>query len=203
MDFEELLETLDIESPTDLVYFEQFAELMEISEEIPLETLCVLFEGMEPSVLVELISGYFEEITQSLPDGEDELYTLLFGIDTTLQTLASNGEDETMRIFAEEFYRVRTWYLFEPSVLCTNQTEGDEREITLFEALTEYRAKNYTDDDLTFDFTNALSFQLDEYIVSVGSLYNDDDYNDDDDYDDDEDDYDNKDYSEHDDNDEM
>ena len=187
MDLEELLEKLDIESPADLVYFEQFADLMESPIDIPFETLSVLVEGMDHSVLAELTSGYFEDILQFVPEGEDEVYTLLYNINTTLQTMAENGEDETLRLFSEELYKFRSWYLLEPSVLCVNHTEGTEEEITLFEALTNNRSKNFTDDDFVFDFEGALSYQLDEYIVSLSSLLNED--YDDDSYDESEDDY--------------
>jgi len=187
MDLEELLEKLDIESPADLVYFEQFADLMESPIDIPFETLGLLIEGMDPIVLAELTSGYFEDILQFVPDGEDEVYTLLYNINTTLQTMAEGGEDETLRLFAEELYKFRSWYLLEPNVLCINHTEGTEEEITLFEALTNYRSKNFTDDDFVFDFEGVFSYQLDEYIVSLGSLYNEG--YDDDDSDDEEDDY--------------
>jgi hypothetical protein len=173
MDLEELLEKLDLDSPADLVYFEQFADLMESPIDIPFETLCALIESMDPSVLAELTSGYFEDILMFVPDGEDEVYTLLYNINTTFQTMIESGEEETLRLFAEELYRFRSWYLLEPSVLCINHSEGSEEEITLFEALTNYRSKNFTDNDYVFDFDNALSFQLDEYIVSLGSLIND------------------------------
>lgn len=173
MDLDELLEKLGIESPDDLEYFEQFADFMEDPSDIPFETIYALTEGIDPHVLAELTVGYFEDILQFVPDEEDDVYTLLYNFGTTLQTLAGGGEDETLRLFAEELYRFRSWYLFEPSVVCTNHTEGTELEITLFEALTSYRAKNYTEDDLTFDFSDTLSFQLDEYIVSLGSIIED------------------------------
>ena len=173
MDITELLEKLDIDSPSELVYFEQFADLMEDPEDISYDAISALTEGMEPSVLSELVGGYFEDIMQSVPDDEDDVYTLLHNIDTTLQTLASSGEDEPLRLFNEELYRFRSWYLFEPCVLCSNLTDGTEQEITLLEALANCRAKNFTDDDYDFDFTNALSFQLDEYIISLGALLED------------------------------
>ena len=173
MDIEELLEKLDIDSPADLVYFEQFADLMEDPEEISFEAICAIAEGMDPSVLEELTGNYFEDILQAVPDDESEVYTLLHNIDTTLRTLAGSGEDEPLRVFIEELYRFRSWYIFEPCVLCTNHLEGSEEEITLFEALTNCRAKNFIDDDFIFNFSNALSYQLDEYIVSLGELLED------------------------------
>lgn len=184
MDFDELLALLDIETPSGLVYFEQFAELMETPQDIPFETLAALVEEMEPEILSELVEGYFEDILKFLPDGEDELYTLLLNISTTLKTLASGNEEDGGPAFTEELYKFRTWYLFDSRVLCTDQAAGTEREVALMEALTEYRAQNFTDDDLAFDFSEALDYPLDEYIVSLDALY-DDDYDDRDDYDED------------------
>jgi hypothetical protein len=189
MDIEELLEKIDIEAPSGLVYFEQFADLMEEQADIPLETLFALAEGMDPAVLAELTGGYFEDILQSVPDDEDELYSLLYSVGTTLETLAGSGEEETIRLFTEEFYRFRSWYMFEPTVMCTDPAESSEQEMTLYEALTSHRAKNFTNEDFIYDFSNALSFQLDEYIISIGSMYDDDFDEDYDDEGDDEDAY--------------
>jgi len=179
MDLEELLEKLDMESPAELIYLEQFSDLMEDPCEVPFETLNALFEGMDQAVLSELVSGYFEDIMPCVPDGEDELYTLLYGVGATLQTLAEGSEEETLHMFAEELFRFRNWYLFDACVMCANHTEGTEREITLYEALTNQRVKNFTDNDYAFDFSGALSFQLDEYVVSLASLYHNDDENED------------------------
>ncbi|MCL2111486.1 MAG: hypothetical protein FWH32_04420 [Clostridiales bacterium] len=181
MTLDELLALLDISTPEELVYFEQFADLMENPQDIPYETLAMLTEGMEPDVIAELLSGYFEDILTSVPDGEDELYTLMTNINTTLGSLAISNEDDAMRVFAEELHRFRSWYLFEASVLCTNPEEGTEREIVLLEALTNHRAKSFTDESCELDFSGALDFPLDEYIVSLGSII-EDDYGDGDSY---------------------
>lgn len=186
MDFDELLALLDIESPSDLIYFEQFADLMETQQEIPFETLSALVEDMEPETLSELVEGYFEDILKFVPDGEDELYTLLSNICTTMRTLAAMGEEDSPHAFSEELYKFRSWYLFESRVLCTDHAEGTERELPLMEALANHRAQNFTDDDSVFDFSETLDYPLEEYIVSLDSLFeDDDDYDDDDDDDDD------------------
>ena len=187
MDFDELLAFLDIDTPAELVYFEQFADLMEEPQEIPFETLNALAERMEPEVLCELVGGYFEDILKSVPDGESDLYTLLINIDTTLESLSSSSEDDAMHMFAEELYKFRSWYLFDQCVLCTNLADGTEKELTLFEALANQRAQHFTDDDFEFDFVDALDYPLDEYIVSLASLSEDgfdgdDNYSEDNDY---------------------
>jgi len=182
MNPEELLLMLDIESPAELVYFEQFADLMEYPHDIPQETLTALAEGMEPGALQELVEGYFEEIIQFVPDDESDLYTLLQNIATTLAALAEGSEEDSAGMFAEELYRFRSWYLLENSVIIKDFAEGTEREVPPMEALTVYRVQNFTDEDYSFDFTDALDYRLDEYIVSLGSLA-EDNYDDGDDYD--------------------
>jgi len=173
MDLDELLALLDIETPSDLAYFEQFADMMEEPRDITFEALNALVEGMEPDSLSELLEGYFEEILKSVPDGEDDLYTLLLNISVTLQSLSTGNEEDGMSIFAEELYKFRSWYLFENSVICEDRSDGSEREIPLSEALTNNRVQNFTDDDYLFDFSGALDYQLDEYIVSLGDIIED------------------------------
>ena len=182
MDLEELLAILDIDSPSELVYFEQFTDLMEQPQEIPYETLAALIEGMDPETLAEMIEGYFDEIMKFVPDCEGELYTLLQNISTTLVSLAGATEDDSSHTFAEELYKFRSWYMFESTVLTKELAEGTEREIPLMEALTTYHVQNFTDDDFLFDFSDALDYHLDEYIVSLSSLAADS-YDDGDEYD--------------------
>ena len=206
MSLDELLALLDIESPEELVYFEQFADLMEEQEDIPYETLADLAEGMDPDVLHELLGSYFEDVLKAVPDGEDELYTLLINIGNTLQAMARGGvdgagedadadvgrelelddEEGGFRVFAEELYKFRSWYLAEEFVYCTDLADGLQREITLFEALTNYRVQSHTGEDFEFDFGGALDYPLEEYIVSLGAII-EDDYGDGDTYGEDED----------------
>jgi len=174
MNLDELHALLDIKSPSEFVYFEQFADLMEEPQDIPAETLAELTEEMDGGTLNDLVTGYFEEVLKYVPDGEDELYTLLTNIGTTLGTLASQIESDTMGTFAEELYRFRTWYLFESRVLCTELNEGTENELSLFAALTNYRVQNISGEEYEFDFIDALDFPLEEYIVSMDSIMEDD-----------------------------
>ncbi len=174
MNLDALLKLLELETPDELVYFEQFAELTEEPQDIPVETLTELAAAMEPDVLSELVGGYFEDLLKFVPDDEDDLYTLLSNIGTTLSSLAEGREDDSARSFAEELYKFRTWYLFDSRVQCTDLSEGVEREVTLIEALTNYRVQSFTDNEYTFDFSAALDYPLEEYIVSLGSLMEDD-----------------------------
>ena len=186
MDLDELLSLLDATTPSELVYFEQFADLMEEPQDIPYETLAILSEGMEPAVISELVGGYFDDTLSFVPDDEEDLYTLLSNISRTLQSLPLGSDEDASHLFAEELYKFRSWYLFDHCVICTDLSEAKESEISLFEALTSYRSQNFTDEEYEFDFSGALDYPMDEYIVSLSSIIEDDDYE----YEDDDDDYD-------------
>ena len=187
MNYEDLLILLEIESPSDLVYFEQFAELVESTEDISIEPIAQIVEGMERDVLSELTESYFEDMLKFIPDDDADLYSLLSAISKTLVAIAESGDaEESDRMYAEELYKFRNWYLFDGIVQCIDLDDDSASEMTVYEALTNHRIQNIMDKDYTFDFSEALDYPLDEYIVSLSSLSDDDDYDydDDDDYDD-------------------
>jgi len=174
MGIEELLELLEIEHASELVYFEQFAELIENDADISLEAITSLVEDLEPEVLTELVGGYFEELLNSAPDDQPELFTLLQTIATTLSSLAQGSEDEELaHACAEEIYKFRNWFLYDGRVLATDVATGEESEQSVFEALANVRLQRHVDNEYSFDFEDALDYPLEEYIVSLASLMED------------------------------
>jgi len=195
MDFDELMELLEIESPSEFVYFEQFAELIESDADIPLETFTELFSEIESGILSELTESYFEDLLKFVPDDETELYTLLETIGTTMSSLAAGvDQEDAEHVYAEEFFKFRNWYLYDGRVLCEDRTANTEVEYSVMEALTNYRLQSLGDGDYSYDFSEALDYPLDEYIVSLATLttdsYGDGDEDEDDYLDDEEEDYD-------------
>ena len=188
MNYEDLLSFLDMEDPSEFVYFEQFAELIESGDDISLEAIKQLVSGADEGVLAELTEGYFDDLLRFVPDEESELYTMLQAIGTTLTTLAQNeesdSEDPDSHSFAEELYKFRNWYIVDSCVIRIDREEEAQTEIPLMEALTSYRVRNFVEDEYDYDFSSSLDYPLDEYIVSLSSLSEDDD-DDDDDIDDD------------------
>ncbi|GHU66595.1 hypothetical protein AGMMS49983_16550 [Clostridia bacterium] len=182
MNYEELLNLLDMEHPADLAYFEQFAELAESDEDITLEAIQELVAGLDEGVLAELTEGYFEDLLRFVPDEEADLFTLLQSIGTTLATLAQEDSEteEGGAAYAEELYKFRNWFLFENRVIRIDRDEHDQSEIPLMEALTNYRVRNFVEDDYDYDFSEALDYPLNEYIVSLSALADDEEEDDDD-----------------------
>jgi hypothetical protein len=148
--------------------------------------MTALVEAMSADTLRDLLDAYFVEVLNSVPDGEDDLYTLLSNIGTTLKSLTYGSEDDSASVFAEELYKFRMWFLFDSRVICRDMINDADREISLFEALTNYRAQSVSEEEYSFDFEEALDYTLEEYIVSLGSIV-EDGYGDGDDYDEDED----------------
>ncbi|MDR1816158.1 MAG: hypothetical protein LBR00_05775 [Clostridiales Family XIII bacterium] len=177
MDFEELLQLLEIDAPSEFVYFEQFAELVEHEEDISADAIAQLAADTDSDSLSELVDAYFEDMLNFVPDEETEVYTLIQTIGTTLAGLAGSGgdgDDESAHLFAEELVKFRNWYLFEGRVRCTDRAEGEETEMSVYEALTNVRLQNLDGGDFTYDFTDALDYTLDEYVMSLTSLLEDD-----------------------------
>jgi len=171
MEYEELLELLEIKTPSEFVYFEQYAELVESPDEIGTEALVALFSEMEPGILSELTEGYFDDLLKFVPDDETELFTLVQTIATTLASLAGNVEDEEgAQIYAEEFFKFRSWYLYDGRVRCEDLIEGTENDYSVMEALTNYRLQSLGDGDYAYDFSEALDYPMDEYVVNLASL---------------------------------
>jgi len=182
MDYEELLKILEIDSPQEFTFFEQIAEIVECESYIPLDTLTHFFPETDKDSLIELIEGYFEDILKCVPDSQTEFYTLLTMIGQALSGLAqSEDRDEGMAHFSEEFYKFRNWYSIESEVHCVDVVDGKTLDIPVAQALTLYRSERITGEEYRYDFSEALDYPIDEYIMPLDALDTDeDDYSDND-----------------------
>ena len=183
MEFEELLEMLEIENPQDMAYFEQYAELVENEEEITEDTLIQFFLEVDKDNLEELTTNYFEELFHSIPDEAADFYSTVVGISQAfIATAKSLDNDDNRTLYAEMFYKFRNWLIFEADVRCTNISTEEESILSILQALSLYRAQNLSDEEYNYDFDDVLEYPIDEYIIPLSSF--DDDENDIDLYDD-------------------
>lgn len=181
MDLKELLEYLDIDSPEDLEYFENMADLMESDEEFPVETLKELFSDADMEQVSGIISEYFEDILEHVPDEAAEIYSLLNTVRLSLAGMAKNiDDDDEMFTFAEEFERVHQWYAMDSVVKCT-RIEGEGADLTepvempLRDALSMYRMEKLGEEEYEYDFEDCLDFEMDEYVMSFSELMDEED----------------------------
>ena len=176
MELEELLELLEINDPHDFTFFEQFAELAECEEDIPEETLTQFFADVDKDSLEELTSNYFEELLNSVPETATDFYTILVGIGQAFTATAQSFDNDDNRIiYAEMFYKFRSWMIFDADVRCININSDEEQTVSILQALSMYRAQNLSDEEYDFDFDDVLEYPIDEYVIPLENLNADND----------------------------
>lgn len=168
MDFEALLELLEIDSPDEFGYFEHFATLVECDEEIPYDLFYKLFADVEAETLVDLTDNYFEDVLQGMPEDAIEVYTLLSTIRQALIGLAKNSSTRDERIaYVDELYKFRNWYIFDSIVHLKRLSDNMKKDVTVSEALSLCRLEKLNEDQYRYDFSDCMDYEIDEYSISI------------------------------------
>jgi len=168
MDFEELLELLEIDSPDDFSDFEHFATLVECDEEIHYESFYKILADVDPETLVDLTDNYFEDILQGMPDDAIDIYTLLGTIRQALLGLAKNTSTREERIsYVDELFKFRSWYIFDSVVHLRKLSDNTKKDVTLSEALSMFRLEKLNEDQFRYDFSDCMDYEVDEYSISI------------------------------------
>ena len=162
---EELFDLLEIDSPADFDYFEQFADLMETDGDIDEELFYEVLSEVRAASLGEIIENYLEEIGKHLPDGVDDIFTLVDGIEDRLLLLAQgiDHDPSARRALAEELHRFREWYLDPGGAL----VDGEASSIR--DAVTSAREEKLGAAPRRYDFSASLGYELRELSMSLGS----------------------------------
>jgi hypothetical protein len=168
MDFDELLELLEIESPDEFGYFEHFAALVECDEEIPYDLFYRMFADVDSDALIDLTDNYFEEILQNIPEDAIDIYTLLGTIRQALVGLAKNSSTREERVaFTDELFKFRNWYIFDSIVHLKRFSDNVKKDVTVSEAFSLYRLEKLNEDQYRYDFSDSLDYEIDEYSISI------------------------------------
>ena len=163
MTLSELYKKLDMESPADMEYFEQFADLLELEEELPFDLFYMALSEVTAENAGELVENYFEDLSNAAPEDENDLVLLLDSLEENLMHLAEDIDDaDARRSFAEQLYKFREWYK-KPG---TAAVDGDP--MSLFEALIEAREDALSGGSHDFDFSGCLDFKLDDASYGLG-----------------------------------
>lgn len=176
MDYDELLEHLGLEDPSEFEYFENFADLVESHETILVGALYELLKGISEEVMPEVIEGYFNEALEACPDTEIEIYTLLELIKRTLLGLSNTLEDDKdLGFFADEILRFKEWFANDSVVFIKDKKTKDSSQVSVMEALVVSRLEKIEGAEYDYDFSQALDYSLDENIMTY-SLDDDEEY---------------------------
>ena len=153
-----------MEGPSDLEYFEQFADLMEMDEAVPFDLFYMVLSGLAPETAGDLVENYFEDLTQAVPDDENELVSLVDSVEQNLLLLAADlDQDEARRSFAEQLHKFRSWFKAE------GKASVDGLPASIFEAVTAAREEKLGGDAHTVEIPSSLDYDLDDAAYGLGS----------------------------------
>lgn len=170
MEIEDLLDFLQIESPSEFAYFEHLADLVECDETVSYDAFYTVLSQISSNVLVDITDNYFEDIQLGLPDDSVDLFTLLDTIKQALLGLAQNIDDVESRVlYVDELYKFRNWYTFEGIVHCHRLNDNHLMDVTISEALSISRLEKLSQEEYAYDFSDCLAYDLDEYTLSFAA----------------------------------
>ena len=168
MDYERLLQLLDIESPEEFEYFDHLADLMELEEDVDYDGFYQLLSQVTSETMLDLLKNYFTDITEHMPDSTVEIHTLMDEIKKSLLGLARQiDEEEGRRPFVDELYRFRNWYALEGEVLVKNMDTGERSRVSVSEAIATSRMEALGGDTYDYDFEDCLNYEPEEYSMTI------------------------------------
>jgi hypothetical protein len=165
MTLNELLKELEMEEPSSLEYFEQLASLLEYDEPIPFDIFYSALSPTSSEELGEWLELYFDELSDSIPDAEQDLFSLADSLRQRLGLLwQSSGSEEARRTLVEELQRFQNWYT-KPG-----GASVDGAPCSVLEALTHFRAQKLGEPPRTYDFQPSLDYPLEELSLHLGAF---------------------------------
>ena len=168
---QEFYELLDIETAEDFKYVENVAQYLECDDDIEFEDVAALVAELDKVEASGLFDDYFEEIMEFLPEAETEVYSLFTNIRRSLSGMLKNADEmSTEAKIAEELERFRKWYSLDSKVYLTGIKDMSEREDTLRDALFTKRMEALGGEKYYYDFTEAMDYPLEEYVMTFGDM---------------------------------
>lgn len=168
MNLNELLEMLELGEPAEFEYFENFADIVESDEDIEEDALVELFSETDRDAVADIIGNYFDELLTILDGQYADIGNLLTVIRDVLTALICDESDEgSIMRFAEELEKFRVWYCFDSSVNLYDIAREKESNLPVRDALTQLRLEKLDDVEHNFDFSEAIEYEIDEYLLDL------------------------------------
>lgn len=165
MTLKELMNDLEMEELSPLKYFEQLATLLEYDESIPFDIFYSILSNTSSEELGEWLDLYFDELTDNIPDSDQDLFALLENIRQRLTLLLQSTESTDARLrLMEELHRFKHWYT-KPEA-----ARADQMPCSVLDAVTLYRAQRLGEPEHKYHFENCLDYPLDELSLHLGTF---------------------------------
>lgn len=173
MDRDELFELLDIDSGADFQYFENFADLVECEEDIESDVVYDMLEDVDLKTFAEICESFFYETLESVPGDQIDLYNLIENIKRALIGLAeaARGEEDNVLLqLADELNRFRIWYSVDKLAECKDLSSDKVSYMAIRDALVNARLEKLGTEEYAYDFSEALEYELEEFIMTYADL---------------------------------
>ena len=173
MDREELFALLDIETGEDFQYFENFADFVENEGAIDSDAIYDLITEIDMKTFAELCESYFYETLENVPGDQIDIYSLLENIKRVLVGLSEavrKGEENADLKLTDEWNKFRIWYSADSEVECKNTASDEVHYVPVRDALVISRMEKLDGDEYRYDFTGALDYELEEFIMNYADM---------------------------------
>ena len=92
-------------------------------------------------------------------------------IKLTLSGMINNIDDDSdLRRFTDEFFKFKNWYSEESEVAMAPDNGGATVYMCVRDAITSARMEKLGGEKFSYDFENALDYELDSYTVAFSDL---------------------------------
>ena len=108
-----------------------------------------------------------------MPGDQIDAYNLVENIKRVLVGLSeavSKGEENADIKLADELNKFRLWFSADSEVECRNVATNEVDYMPVRDALALSRLEKLEGDEYRYDFTDALEYELEEYIMTYGDL---------------------------------
>ena len=165
MTLSELYDIIELDSPEELEYFEQFAELIECEKDIPFDLFYTALSKAPQEKMTELTGNYMEDLSNGLPDDLEDIFTLIDSIQQRLLLLCETlDEGNSRRDYVQELYRFRQWFHKESGA----SVDGDP--CTVMDAIASARSCQFSGEEHDFDFGPSMNYELGDLSLGLGSF---------------------------------
>ena len=166
MNLQDFLSMLDMDKADQFEYFEQLADIIECDEEFPEEFMEQALSAVESDTIAELITNYFEELTNALPDEEAEVFSLIEATSHNIVDICKNLDYPGARKdLSEALFAFRSWYK-NPELAMV-----DGARCSVFDAVTRHREEVLGGAAASYDFQKAISaMETSEVSIDLGKF---------------------------------
>lgn len=161
---------LNIDSPDEFLYYENFAAILEEDDYIESNLLKDLLKDVDMEVIAESTENYFEEFLKAIPDEETSLYITVEAIKRAfLDMMADELNSDDIALLADEIVRFRKWYVQDKLVY----DRINKEEISVRDARYNIQAARLLGESIDIEWRNAYDYEVNGGGVRISEIIDD------------------------------